>query len=439
MRKDVSSTDGLRNLSICIIILLVSSVFAAAQHEKVIYAFGASSGDGSIPFAGLIADPAGNLYGVTEEGGSSNVGAVYEMIAPTSTSRWKEAVLYSFSGGEDGAYPIANLVLDPVGNLYGTAQNGGNPSCLGGCGTVFELSPPAVEGGSWVETTIYSFGGGNDGNRPYAGLILDGAGNLYGTTLLGGGTGSCEGLVGLGCGTAFELSPPTELGGAWTETVLYSFSGGSDGGSPGAPVVFDNAGNLYGTTIQGGSTSPDCQPEGCGTVFELTPSGGAWTETVLHDFGGMNRDGDAPVAGLLWDKSGALVGTTTYGGVHGRGTVFGLRPPSNPGGNWAYEVLYSFGASQNDAGNPGAGVISFGVNVLYGTTEGGGLQSEGTVFQLTRGKGEVWTETDLYSFKTGSDGNTPVGGVLLHDGALYGTTILGGGSANAGTVFRILQ
>ncbi len=426
MRKYASSTLSLRNLSICIAVLLASGVWAAAQQEQVLYSFPTNSGFAAYA-GGLIADASGNLYGTTGLGGASNFGSVYELSPPTSNTGWNETDLYFFGDGEDGAAPFGNLVFDSAGNLYGTTSGGGSPNCLvGGCGTVFELSPPTSPGGSWTLTILYSFSGGNDGAQPHAGLVFDQAGNLYGTTSIGGGLCGSQ-----GCGTVFELSPPEVPGGAWTEAVLYRFTGGSDGGSPFAPVVLDKAGKLYGTTAYGGSQ--DCL---CGTVFELTQSGGTWAESVIHSFGTINDDGNSPyLDGPLLDKSGALVGTTEGGGAYGFGTVFGMLPPKT-GANWTYEILYSFGASLSGGLSPEGGVIQAD-GVLYGTTSGGGSTDLGTIFQLTRTRGSVWEETGLYSF-TLPNGANPEAELLLHNGALYGTTT-DGGSAGGGTVFEIFK
>ncbi len=202
-----ASTINRRSLSICAVILLASSVFAAAQHETVLYAFGKKSGDGGLPSSSLSTDSAGNLYGTTVIGGANNDGTVYELTPPVPPNpRFTETVLHSFTGGADGAAPYGGLIIDAMGNLYGTANAGGNQNCFGGCGTVFELSPPAVQGGNWPETTIYAFSG-NDGALPSASLVFDETGNLYSTTELGG-VGSCSPEIAPGCGTVFELSPP---------------------------------------------------------------------------------------------------------------------------------------------------------------------------------------------------------------------------------------
>ena len=309
-----------RFLLICC--LLACSAPSFAQNEKVLYSFGTRAGDGTIPFAGVTIDAQGRLFGVASQGGSNGVGAIYELTAEPQ----RETVLHSFGGDGDGAYPTGNLIFDASGNLYGTTENGGNPNCTGGCGTVFEFSPPSEPGGQWAETVIYAFSGGMDGNRPYAGVVFDGFGNLYGTTAFGGGTETCGGLTGEGCGTVFALSPPVLPGGVWTEAILYSFTGGGDGGEPNAPVVFDKDGNLYGTTVEGGFDKSNCGPTGCGAVFELSPSDGlTWKESVLHRFTSLNKDGDAPLGGLVFDGSGDLIGTTIYGGIRGNGTVLDYR------------------------------------------------------------------------------------------------------------------
>jgi uncharacterized repeat protein (TIGR03803 family) len=227
---------------------------------------------------------------------------------------WSEKVLHSFND-TDGAYSSAGLIFDKNGNLYGTTLEGGDYGCsASGCGTVFELTPTA--GGGWTETVLLNFNG-SDGSGPQAGLIFDAAGNLYGTTV-GGGT-NCPPF---GCGTVFELTPTA--GGGWTEKVLHSFGNGTDGANPFAGLIFDAAGNLYGTTYGGGTYR--CGASGCGTAFELTPAaGGSWTETVLYSFSRGN-DGFEPEAGLIFDSAGNLYGTTAVGGTYDGGTVFELTP-----------------------------------------------------------------------------------------------------------------
>src|SRR5664279_2753958 len=298
--------------------LFMTSTWAAAQ-ERVLHNFNNNGTDGTFPQAGLIVDGAGNLYGTTVDGGTYGWGTVFE-LTPTAGGGWTETVLYSFgNNGTDGMWPYAGLIFDAAGNLYGTTNSGGTY----GYWTVFELTPTA--GGGWTEKVLYSFNAnGTDGYGPVAGLIFDAAGNLYGTTL-GGGT--------YYSGTVFELTPAA--GGGWTEKVLHNFNeNGTDGALPRAPLIFDAAGNLYGTTEYGGTY----YDSDLGTVFELTPAaGGGWTEKVLHNFG-IGRDGTDPLAGLIFDAAGNLYGTTEYAGNYGAGTVFELTPTA--GGGWTEKVLH---------------------------------------------------------------------------------------------------
>ncbi len=221
-------------------------------------------------------------------------------------------MLYSFPGGSGGGYPFAGLIFDSAGNLYGTTRYDGSS----GWGVVFELTPRAND--QWVETVLYSFTGGADGSTPYAGLIFDGAGNIYGTTSAGGNL-TCTYLPD-SCGVVFELTPSAS--GPWIETILYSFTGGSDGANPNAGLIFDSGGNLYGTTLYGGNQNND------GVVFALTPSAsGQWTETVLQAFTGGN-DGARPYDGLILDSANNLYGTAFAGGSASSGVVFELTPPA---------------------------------------------------------------------------------------------------------------
>ena len=266
--------------------------------ETVMHSFG-SGGDGFGPLAGLVIDASGNLYGTTSAGGAFNFGTVFR-VGPTGD----ETVLYSFAGGTDGAIPTAGLVIDSVGNLYGTAFYGGSDAkCSNtgaGCGTVFRVDR------NGIETVLYRFTGGDDGGNPSGGLVRDAEGNLYGTTEYANTL--CQ------CGTVFKLDT------SGVETVLYSFKGGTDGASPRGTLVMDPAGNLYGTTPSGGDIS--CAPYGCGTVFMVKPTG---SETVLHSFRG-GKDGTSSYSGLVRDKTGTLFGTTQGGGAEARGIVFGLKP-----------------------------------------------------------------------------------------------------------------
>lgn len=380
-------------------VALAPTIFATpsaqAQTHNVLYSF-AGGTDGATPNAGLVLDDAGNLYGTTKTGGVSNLGTIFKLDTDGN-----ETLLHSFTGGADGATPNAGLILDPAGNLYGTTYEGGASNF----GTVFKLDTAGTE------TVLLSFTGGADGASPYAGLVLDGAGNLYGTTAGGGASNS---------GTVFKLDA------AGTQTVLYSFTGGADGRFPYAGLVLDAAGNVYGTTSEGGVNGAPCLADyflGCGMVFKLGSTG---TETVLYTFTG-GADGRNPLAGLVLDASGNLYGTGVAGGPSDQGVVFKLDTAGNE------TVLYGFTAS-NDGHYPESTLIFDHADNLYGTTTSGGASGFGTMFELdTTGK-----ETLLYSFTGGADGATPYAGLTLDDntGILYGTTSAGGAS-NFGTVFEI--
>ena len=361
------------------------SITAVAHQLTTLYSFTGSGSNGANPAASLIADPAGNLYGTTLNGGAGGQGTVFQLDPSGNLT-----VLYSFAGG-DGSHPRAALIADAAGNLYGTTINGGTQDA----GTVFQLTP------SGTLKLLYSFTGGGDGALPFAGLIADAAGNLYGTTNGGGASGQ---------GTVFQLDSSGTL------NVLYSFTGGNEA-SPWAGLIADAAGNLYGST-EGG--------DGPGAVFQLMPSGAL---NVLHSFTG--RDGAVPHGGLMFDAAGNLYGTTHNGGASGYGTVFQLTPVG------ALNVLYSF-TGGSDGAYPEAGLISDMAGNLYGTTYGGGAGGQGTVFQLTP-SGNL---TVLYSFTLGSDGAWPVGGLVADAaGNLYGTTSSGGATASCpggcGTVFEL--
>jgi uncharacterized repeat protein (TIGR03803 family) len=357
-------------------------------------------------------------------------GTVFE-LSPNSNGGWVETILYSFQGGSDGYQPSPGLIFDLAGNLYGSAFGGG----AYGSGAVFELSPNGS--GGWTKAILYNFGSSsNDGAQPQS-LIFDKSGNLYGTTLAGGENG-CDHDLAQSCGTVFELSPNGS--GGWTETLLYSFPSvgeGSEGYQPSPGLVFDQSGNLYGTTEQGGAGT--CVGSGgCGTVFELSPNGsGSWTETLLHSFQG-NSDGQVPLAGVIFDQSGNLYGTAEEGGAYDSGVVFKLSP--NGSGGWTEIILYSFGTSTGYNVNPAAGLIFDSAGDLYSTTANGGTGTNcgvagcGTIFELSPDGSGAWTETILYSFQGGNDGDRPASGVIFdQSGHLYGTTSGGGGTGCGGT------
>ncbi len=403
--------------SYCVLLALIGTVLlcgsADAQHERDLDFFGKN---GSGPSGGVVVDALGNFYGATAGGGSANLGTVYE-ISPTNGSA-TEMVLYSFLGGSnggDGANPIGDLMFDQGGNLYGVTEYGGNlnPTCPTsmGCGTVFELSPPSQEGGSWTETVLYRFQGNlSDGAQPKAGLVADGAGNLYGTTSFGG-TDSCES----GCGSVFELSPPSEPGGSWTETVLYLFQAPPDGGQPVGGVILDAGGNLYGTTSLGGQAFG-------GSIFELTPPSspnGSWTETIVHSLL-AGTDGYSPVARLAITPGGALFGTASLGGPTGFGTVFRLLPPPSSGGIWGFGVVHAFNNS-TDGSRPLAGLTFGNPYTLYGTAASGGVFNCGTVFEISAPGGNI-----TFSVHSSGNGCGVASDLTLYNHALYGTTSHGG-------------
>jgi uncharacterized repeat protein (TIGR03803 family) len=344
---------------------------------STIYAFHGGS-DGAFPVGGLTFDKAGNLYGVTYQGGSSpgsaGFGVIFE-LSPTSTGSWNETVLFTFNGA-DGAYPVGKLIFDTAGNLYGTAD--------GYFGTIFKLSP--TSSGPWTQTTLYSFGGGHDGAWPSGGVIFDAAGNLYGTVLAGAGY-QCPHQA--SCGAVFILHPNSS--GGWYESHIDDFDG-SDGYRPMDRLIADAAGNLYGTTLMGG-TAGGCGGYGCGLVYKLSGNiSEGWTETVLHDFGPGTSGksaylGQYPYTGLTFDASGNLYGTTVLGGQSGDGVVFELSPSS--AGGWQETLVHSF-AGANDGINPDARVLIDASGDLFGTTLYGGSNTNcnagvgcGVVYEIT--------------------------------------------------------
>lgn len=411
---------------------------AVDPSEYVIYSFPASASAGSIPYGNLIADASGNLYGTTYRGGEFSNGTVFELSRPAAPStKWTETVLYNFPGGDDGSQPVAGVILDRAGNLYGTTSQGGTS----GFGTVFELAPPVAEGDQWTETALYNFeGGSSDGGSPFAGLVFDTVGRLYGATDEGGITN--DSLCSAGCGTVFQLMPPASSGAKWKETVIHYFNSRL-GGNPRATPILDGAGRLYGTTLLGGL-------HGAGVIFRLTPpasASGAWTYRVLHPFSNPfeTLDSAEPLASLTL-HAGVLYGTTTAGGRRNNGTVYQLLPPALAGGEWTENVLFSFDGT--NGGYPSANVVFDKAGNLYSTTYAGGgmgtctFQGCGSVFKLTPPvtKGAAWTETVLHSFPNagGQDGSQPSGGLVFgKNDVLFGVT-QDGGKGGQGVVFGVI-
>jgi uncharacterized repeat protein (TIGR03803 family) len=380
---------------------------AAAQTESTLYSFKDNGIDGSRPHTTVVRDAAGNVYGTTAQGGKYQGGVVYEL----SYGSWTETILHTFAGGQ----PEANLLIDAAGNLYGTTLEAGS---FGG-GIVFELSPKS--GGGWTYTRLHSFGNGLDGKVPFGALVIDTAGNLYGTTMQGGA---------FGYGVVYELSPGA--GTFWTEKILHHFNQNvQDGSEPTAGLVFDAFGNLYGTTFVGGLYA-------AGVVFKLAPTKSGWAYKILHEFG-SGSDGQYPQAGLLVDAAGNLYGTTQSGGAFAEGIVFELLPTG--AGGWLRKTLHSFSGNGHDGYQPTSGVVQDAAGNLYGETENGGQLNLGCVFELSPATVGPWPEKIVYSFSwftvAGSGGVNPKGGLVFDSsGNLYGTTQQGG-EFNAGTVFEI--
>jgi uncharacterized repeat protein (TIGR03803 family) len=412
--------------SLSLVMLGIPQGAHARSSKTILYSFNGGS-DGAKPEFNLIADKAGSLYGATTAGGGSaecffsdsiGCGAIFK-LAPDGT----ESVVYAFQGGSDGAEPF-DIIWGSRGNILGTTAVGGaNVRGGAGCGTVFRLAP------NGTKRVLHAFLDGSDGCHP-AGLIRDRAGNLYGVTGDGGGTG-CD----TGCGTVFKIAS------RGTYSVLYRFAGDSDGFQP-FGLIADESGNLYGTTVAGGGLG--CPGGGgCGTIFKLTPGG---IETVLYAFGGGN-DGAEPITTIIADKAGNFYGMTYRGGVGscistvtGCGTVFKFAPDGTE------TILYSF-LGGNDGALPGGRLIEDYKGNLYGTTSEGGGSNACSDIHGTRGCGIIFelaqngTESVLYSFQGANDGAAPneLNRVAHETHAFYATTNAGGGNgcggAGCGTLF----
>ncbi len=426
---------------------------AAMAHEPIVTVlkpFRGGAGGGA-PYNPLLPDAAGHLYGVAYNGGVRNpncldgnhevlgCGVIYQLTPPVSgKGYWTETVLHDFTGRPDGYAPDSPLITDPAGNFYGTAEAGGP---LGG-GTVYQLAPPASGAGPWVLTTLHAFGAAGDGILPsYGGVIRDSSGALYGTTMHGGPASSaCT----LGCGLIYKLTPPAPGRKDWTTSILYTFTGGADGGVPSAGVSFGPLGYLYGTASQGG-TSTACRA-GCGTVFALVPpavGATAWTENTLVDFNGAN--GSQPMSRLML-QNGDFYSTTETGGekcpAHGGcGTVFQLMPPAAAGASWTLNQLFRFDGG--DGAFPLAAVSFDASGNLYGATYvGGSVGCQvtgypvgcGTVYELVPpvSAAAPWTVSFVYRFNAGAGGANPAAGVSFYKpGVLTVTTTTGGQTAGA--------
>jgi uncharacterized repeat protein (TIGR03803 family) len=394
---------------------------AQAQTYNIIHNFTGNQ-DGATPMAGLLMDRAGSVYGTAASGGNLGncggigCGVVFRMTK--GISGWVLAPLYSFAGGSDGESPRANVVFAPDGSLTGTTYEGGGPCAQdpNGCGTVFKLQPPVSSCRSalcpWMETVLHQFNG-NDGAAPLGAVVFDQSGNLYGAASSGGFRNG---------GTVFELTPS---GPDWTSRVIYSPYGYPESG-----VIFNN-GQLYGTAFSGGN--------GQGSVYQLTSNGSGWMGTNLYDFT-HGSDGGYPWASPIFDQAGNLYGSTTAGGSGNGGTVFRMTPS---GGNWTLDTLYSFTGPGNGrfVVGPLGSLIMDSAGSLYGTTFADGANKYGAVFKLTPSNGG-WTFTSLHDFTGGSDGAYPYSNLVFDaSGNIYGTASQGGTSANCvggcGVVFEI--
>jgi uncharacterized repeat protein (TIGR03803 family) len=426
---------------------------AHAQTYTVLHNF-TNGQDGAEPFAGLTMDKAGSLYGTALGGGKYGSGTVYKLIH--KGTNWTFNPLYSFAGGDDGAAPTGGLTIGPDGSLYGTTFSGGQGNCTlfqyRGCGTVFSLKPgPSACKAAiceWSETQLYSFTGDKDGADPYLGsLVFDQAGNIYGTTFLGGAYGPC--FDGLNCGTIFKLTP--ESGGKWQESVIWDFGQKDDGEMPANGVIFDQVGNLYGTTALGGTPPEGCKPGNgaCGTVYELMSTSSGWTEKFLKQGFQPATEGAGVYAGVVFDQLGNLYGAATADGKYSGGTVFELTPS---GDSWTFSVDYAL--AMPGAGNwfcsnctgPYGTLILDAAGNLYGTAFSDGLYQKGTVFELTPSSDGQWMYTSLHDFCASGppcvDGAYPYGSLVFDaSGNVYGTASAGGSSqtcsGGCGVVFKI--
>ncbi len=423
--------------SLALLPLTLAAASAAAQGVTVISDFGKTPTDGTLLESPLVFDKAGNLYGVTALGGLPDQrgrGTVFELTKKPD-GVWARKVLHTFGRGVHGNTPVGALILDADGNLYGATEFGG---LYNDNGTVFKLSPRGD--GSWKETILHDFTGYPDGNYPLGDLIFDTAGNLYGTTLFGGayGGGSHFG------GTVFKLTPE-EGGLIWRETVIHSFTDSE--GPPVYGLTMDRASNLYGTTDY---FIPQVNS---GVVFELSPAlDGSWNYTTLHTFPGEGNnpsgDGAGAESGVILDADGNLYGTTAFGGAHNYGAVFEV--PAGQGPNGPDNILYSFHSEDSGGRYPYAGLVFDPSGNLYGTTGYGGPYDDGKLFELSPNGDGTWSVKDLHNFGSFAyngfpaiDGINPDTSMIVGpDGNLYGATAYGGyhpGDPNSqgGTVFEL--
>jgi uncharacterized repeat protein (TIGR03803 family) len=388
-------------------VFVLSLAAATAATTNVIFSF--EEDEGEYADTDLETDSAGNIYGTTVLGGDFGGGTVFQ-LSPTPNG-WVHTVLYSFKGGADGGEPYKGVTLDRQGNLYGTAVTGGSGSCEGGCGVAYKLTN---SGGTWTQTVIHAFTGGDDGSGPGARVTVDRSGNVYGMAPTGGA---------YGLGTIYKIRQVQR--GAWTLNVIHAFTGGADGGTGSAGRMILRNGHLYGAATTGGTY-------GSGVVFELTPRGvGEWAFRTIYSFKGQ-PDGSFPYGALLFDASGNIYGTTYYGGANNIGAVYELSP--RPIGEWNERLLYSF-QDGTDGNSPISNLVFDTAGNLYGTTSEGGLGS-GTIFKLSPVGGGQWTETVVHLFQGPPDGAFAYNGMVVDRfGNFYGATVHGGDNDD-GSIYK---
>ncbi len=401
--------------------------------QRTIFNF-TNGAQGGRPRSGLIQDAQGALYGTTTMGGNTGAcfrtpgcGAVFKMTPPADgQSVATETVLYAFQGAADGSVPYAGLLMDPSGALYGATSQGG----ANGYGVVFKLTAPAGGQGTWTETTLFSFSGGVDGGSPLGTLVRDKAGALYGTTQLGGVSGQ---------GVVFQLAPPTGDETTWHETVLYHFRGKADGGGPIVGLAIDQAGGLYGST-------PGFGKYGFGVAFSLTPppkGSKQWTKAILHSFTNA-EDGSYPQSPFIVARNGALIGATSNMGTNaaGLGVVFALMPPAAGAHNWGYKVVFDFNSFLSSVAHPIGSLAMDHAGAIYGTSVAGGPGQMGVLYKLTppTNRTDPWIESEpAHFFSDGINGAQPLGGVVVDPaGRLFGTTYVGG-KYFYGAMFEVTQ